>query len=414
MKKIVVLISLILFTVSPLKAQWQQLNFPNQIIKCFAMSGSNIFVSTIGVANIYLSTDNGTNWVPANGNLGARNISAITLAGSNLFLGSFDGVFKSTNNGTNWVSVNNGLPNFLDVGGFAVLGSNIFVGTNYGVYLSSNQGTNWTSVSNGLTHPSVYTFLVSGTTLFAGTYYGVFKSTNNGTNWLPANDGMSNSAVHTLAMIGANLFAGSWTSSLDSSNIYMSTNFGGNWIKVKNGLPASDVYALAVSGTTLFAAMGKIVCPEAPGGVFMSSNNGTTWINKNQGFNNPCIYALLITNSSIFAGTNSQGIWKRSISEIIGIQNVSSELPREYKLYQNYPNPFNPNTNIEFSISKKSLVELIIFDVKGKEISKLVNGNLEAGVYRYNYDGSHLSSGVYFYKLITENFSQTRKMILLK
>jgi hypothetical protein len=99
---------------------------------------------------------------------------------------------------------------------------------------------------------------------------------------------------------------------------------------------------------------------------------------------------------------------------LIGIQNISSEVPSSFKLNQNYPNPFNPVTNIEFSIQKAGNIKLTVFDIQGKEVAQLFNGNLNAGSYKYDFDAGKLTSGVYFYKLQTEEFTDTKKMLLVK
>ena len=98
----------------------------------------------------------------------------------------------------------------------------------------------------------------------------------------------------------------------------------------------------------------------------------------------------------------------------IGIKNISTEIPNEYKLFQNYPNPFNPNTTIKFQIIKSSLVKLIVYDILGREINLLVNEKLNPGTYQAEFNGTGLSSGMYFYKLITEEYTDTKKLILLK
>ncbi len=85
-----------------------------------------------------------------------------------------------------------------------------------------------------------------------------------------------------------------------------------------------------------------------------------------------------------------------------------------FDLQQNYPNPFNPTTQISFSIAEQSQVSLKIYNALGKEIATLVNDIKDAGVHEVNFDGSGLASGVYFYKLQTGKFTQTRKMILIK
>jgi hypothetical protein len=97
------------------------------------------------------------------------------------------------------------------------------------------------------------------------------------------------------------------------------------------------------------------------------------------------------------------------------VENIQSELiPREFSLSQNFPNPFNPATIIKFSIAKKSYVSLKIFDVLGNEVGNLVNEIKPAGNYDIKFNGEQLSSGVYFYRLETTDFVQTKKMILLK
>ncbi|MFZ4591409.1 MAG: T9SS type A sorting domain-containing protein [Ignavibacteria bacterium] len=96
------------------------------------------------------------------------------------------------------------------------------------------------------------------------------------------------------------------------------------------------------------------------------------------------------------------------------ITKLGSEIPSKYDLYQNYPNPFNPTTNIKFDILRNGLVKLEVYDITGRNINTLVNGKLEAGKYEFNMNASYLPSGVYFYKLETESFTMTRRMVLLK
>lgn len=101
-------------------------------------------------------------------------------------------------------------------------------------------------------------------------------------------------------------------------------------------------------------------------------------------------------------------------SQSVGINQINSNIPDKFNLSQNYPNPFNPTTNIEFSLPEKSFVKLKVFDITGKEVAQLVNENLSAGTFRYEFNAENLPSGLYFYKLETEKFSETKKMIILK
>ncbi len=104
----------------------------------------------------------------------------------------------------------------------------------------------------------------------------------------------------------------------------------------------------------------------------------------------------------------------------IGIEPISTEIPQKFELAQNYPNPFNPITKIRFSIplsrgvSAGRGVLLKIYDVLGKEIAVLVKGELKPGIYEINWNAENLPSGVYFYTLITNEFTQTKKMVLVK
>jgi hypothetical protein len=88
--------------------------------------------------------------------------------------------------------------------------------------------------------------------------------------------------------------------------------------------------------------------------------------------------------------------------------------PLSFELYQNYPNPFNPSTTIEFDIPEKTNVKLIIYDILGREVKKLIDKELDPGKYKVNFDAKDLSSGVYFYTLKTSKFTKTNKMLLIK
>ncbi len=89
-------------------------------------------------------------------------------------------------------------------------------------------------------------------------------------------------------------------------------------------------------------------------------------------------------------------------------------LPEAYALDQNYPNPFNPSTTISFSLPRASDVSLKVFNLLGQEVATLVNGNQAAGPHEVTFNAAGLSSGVYFYKLVTGDFTQVKKMSLVK
>ncbi|MCX7833737.1 MAG: T9SS type A sorting domain-containing protein [Ignavibacteria bacterium] len=102
------------------------------------------------------------------------------------------------------------------------------------------------------------------------------------------------------------------------------------------------------------------------------------------------------------------------LGNVTRVSKNETSIPESFILEQNYPNPFNPLTTIEFSIPENTFVAIKVYDISGREVSTLVNENLQSGRYTVSFDGSNLSSGIYFYKLITNKFTATRKMILVK
>jgi subtilisin-like proprotein convertase family protein len=115
--------------------------------------------------------------------------------------------------------------------------------------------------------------------------------------------------------------------------------------------------------------------------------------------------------------TGSLKAWGLTITVLntpIGIQQISTEIPSNFSLSQNYPNPFNPATNIKFAVPSAGFVKILIFDMLGREVETLVNEKLNAGIYNADWDASKYSSGIYFYKLETGNFTEAKKMILVK
>lgn len=99
---------------------------------------------------------------------------------------------------------------------------------------------------------------------------------------------------------------------------------------------------------------------------------------------------------------------------LTGINSVSNSIPDKYALHQNYPNPFNPSTIIRFQIKDSRFVTLKVYDILGKEIATLVNEKQSPGTYEVKFDGSGLSSGMYFYKLEAGDFKEVKKMLMLK
>ena len=119
-------------------------------------------------------------------------------------------------------------------------------------------------------------------------------------------------------------------------------------------------------------------------------------------------------NQNTYSGNYDGFILKFNSTPPSGIKNISNAVPGKYYLFQNYPNPFNPKTNIKFNLPKTNETKLIVYNGLGREVAILVNEKLNAGHYEYTFDGTGLTSGVYFYRINTGEFVETKKMLLLK
>jgi hypothetical protein len=114
-----------------------------------------------------------------------------------------------------------------------------------------------------------------------------------------------------------------------------------------------------------------------------------------------------------YTGAGNKVFWNRLL-QLTNVNHNGNSIADKFELKQNYPNPFNPTTNITFNVPKNSFVSLKVFDITGREVEKLVSENMAMGNYTVQFDGKNLSSGVYFYKLEAENFSEVKKMSLIK
>jgi len=102
-----------------------------------------------------------------------------------------------------------------------------------------------------------------------------------------------------------------------------------------------------------------------------------------------------------------------SVNRTLMTENIKN-FPSEFLLKQNYPNPFNPSTTIQFALPKPEYVELKVFNLLGKEVTKLISKNMAAGTYNYKFEANDFASGVYYYQITAGKFWNVKKMILLR
>lgn len=177
---------------------------------------------------------------------------------------------------------------------------------------------------------------------------------------------------------------------------------------------SQQIYDFALKNDSVFMWTGQITT-----GIF----NWTTICVAAQAYGYPDTALVFYNKYRGFVGNFDGGASKtnvlywiltRKFNPTIGISNEGTVLPLRFYLYQNYPNPFNPVANIKFDIPETGIVKLKIYDLLGREVQTLVNGELKAGTYKAVWDASSFASGVYFYQLSTDSYINTKKMILVK
>jgi len=402
MKKLIIVIVLIVhssFLITDCNSQWvQSSGIPSVNVYSFSVGINRIFAGTYS-NGVYYSTNSGLSWSPSgvNGNW----VYAMASLDSTIFAGTSFGVFRSTNNGTNWTQM---LSNTW-IYSILIYNSRVFIGTSVGgVFISTDNGVTWEPSS--LSNMAILSFATFGTNILAGSRTnGIYISTNNGIDW--AQTSLNNKTVNSIHVISNNIYAGT-----DVSGVYLSTDNASTWIQTT--LNNRSVSSLSSSGNSIYVGTFNY-------GIYRIYNNGANWVQINEGFSaTPRVYGLMVTNNLLLAGTNS-AVWRRPLSEITGIQNNSTETPLSYSLSQNYPNPFNPTTKIKFDVMRLGDVKIVVYNITGRVIQTLVNERLQPGTYEASFNGSQISSGVYFYRMIihsggssTDGYSETKRMVLIK
>jgi hypothetical protein len=280
-------------------------------------------------------------------------------------------LWKTTNGGVNWDST--GMYN-AQVGSEAgwnnaisVVGTNVWYGTNNTkVYHSTNFGATGSWVAQTTTG-NVSTYGVWFINANTGMCVGTIPQTtiNGGANWTNAT---APGGTGNLTSVGGN---GTYFWLTQGNNIYGTSNFGTNWA------------ATGIGYTGTNAMWGTFVGPNTNG----------------------CIAGWSVGAAGTLIKLNGVPV---------GITTHQNEVPQIFSLEQNYPNPFNPTTKIVFTMPKAGNVDLKVYDVLGKEVTTLLSEFKQAGKYTVDFNGSNLASGVYFYKIVSGDFTATKKMSLIK
>lgn len=394
MKNLILILVLLISSIA--NTQW--VNIRPQLNTKFYQTGGITYMltGTTTEGYIYSTTNEGTTWNSLSGvilnsgtlySFALKNTTTIVV-GTSSGIKYYNNTLYQTSNVT-W-----------ETRSVICDGTNFYAGTSQGVYKSTNNGANWTSLGD-LSGISVSIILKAETTFFASVG-DLYKSTNGGSNWINTN--MPGGVCMTYG--NGTL----WTGGMNGSNgvLYRSINLGTNWIEDNLGY-LNDPKSIVTNGTDVY------ISTNNSKNVFHGYLQGSTYsyVLRNAGFptQRPRINCMVVTYNHLLAGADS-AIWRSPLAYVTEIK--PQVTPVKFVLEQNYPNPFNASTEIRYQIPKEGTITLKIYDITGKELETLVNEKQSPGTYEVNWNASKYSSGVYFYKIETKGFIDTKRMLLVK
>ena len=437
-----------------------------------SISGGYAVVGAPGDGSAYLFKRAGTTWaqevklLPSDGPAGDFFGGSVSISGDYAIVGaSYDGdngtnsgsayLFKRT--GTTWTQEAKLLPS--DGATFDYFGNSVSISGDYAVvgtyqqdgdrdrsglaYVFKRTGTSWVQEAKLLSSDIAavdffgYSVSISGNYAVVGAWHDDDSGTNSGSAYLfKRTDTTWVEEAKLLASDGAtyDLFGVAVSISGDYAVVgaYQDDNIGTddgsaylyNLHDPFVANPISDIAADEDFGSIIVALLDTVFTDlDLPidslrYSLSISSelitgkiSGDTLWLFSVADSNGMTDVVVIATDDSSASASDS---FKVTIVPGVGIDDELAGIPEEYDLYQNYPNPFNPKTVIEYSIPKAQNVSLAVYNLIGEEIARLVYERKPAGNYTIEWDASSFASGIYFYRLQTGDFVQTRKMLLLK
>ena len=364
-------------------ANWRSVNASliSTPLKSLASIGSNFLAATD--SGSFLSRDACKTWV---GRFDAPypGIQQFVTSGARLFAGTNnDGVFRSMDGGLSWAAMDNSMrfPNAAAITALATNGRYVFAGTASGLMLRCTlDGSGWTPIDTLPAFNAVKAFAMSGTDVYAATGDGIYRSTSDGIGWSPANTDLDIPLTNVVAC-GSNLFAVSL-----GGSAYQATQAGLVWSLVSGPWSTNLVNDLAVSGANVFVGTGD-------GKVFLSTDFGANWTNVSDQLPSSSVSKLAVCGTSIFASTSTKGLWRRPLAEMVSLSSSVAPSPTATELGA-YPNPSRGQTTLAYQ-SYGGRVVVAIVNLLGLEVSKLFDGELDAGEYSFSWDVHGMPPGTY-------------------
>lgn len=390
----------------------------------FCMHPFNKKIIFIAMGNrVYRSVDIGETWTQISTiSPGSRaHTFFVSSVDTNYWIASMDEssgrVVRTTDYGSTWSVcwgpgplTNYGMPLMAD----QTTPNQVYLNPDNSVLLkSTNWGLNWTSASTQVfrspdnitvawENPNV---IYSGDGVTGSGVAELFKTTNGGANWTLIHTVSGSEIPFTVvSSLDPNL---SYHTCWSSGGIWKSNSMWSSYTQVA---PTSNAWAADIAKDDPTAVAYGVYSTS----VYISTNSGINYVTTSVG-SSPEAGMLFYDKGNLFSQKGG-GVFKLSITYTVptAVQLVSNETPVRFQLIQNYPNPFNPSTKIKIHIAKPTSVKLLVFDVLGKEVEQLLDQSMNAGIYEIIFDGTNQQSGVYFYRLITDEYTETRKMVLVK
>lgn len=327
------------------------------------------------------------------------------ICGTNNALLSIALINRTTNGGINWTpQFFNGFPGFKACAFFN--SSTGFIVGNSGVMMkTTDSGISWQPIPSGVSN-ALNSIVVSGNTGYsAGGQGTILKTTDAGETWLNISGSISESFTDIDFRGGEFVYM-----TTSSGNVVRTTNGGVSWELFGTGLiyPARGI-AFKDDNT------GWCVGDDVYGDIYKTTTSGLTWERQRTRHSGLFYDVYVIQNDKVIAtGVNGVILQTTTGGNPIGIEDPAVELPEIFRLFQNYPNPFNPATNITYDIPERTDVKIAIYDIIGKELEVLLNNEVEAGRYEVIWNAAAYSSGIYFCKILTKDFTKTIKLVLVK
>lgn len=351
------------------------------------------------------TTDGGFNWITQDS---GRTYKSIKSIDANTVLTAGEGfIGRTTNSGISWVYTDYiytfGDFEFVNSSTGFIWGSTGF--ENQYIFLkTTNAGLNWMQQNTAEAIGRHLSF-VNENTGYSMSYQGFYKTTNGGANWSYTN-------MPWMPLPSKTQFTDPSTGwILNDSGLYKTTNGGMNWSIKKSHKIYAQLYSFNFINQTTGYAYGGMFSSSV---IYKTTDGGETWRQNNNIITGSLYNGFFLDANNAWLLGKFGTLIKTTTGGTSFIHTVESEIPDKYYLEQNYPNPFNPATTIVFSLPQKSFVKLKVFDLLGREVANLVDENLSEGKYKYDFNAASLPSGIYFYKLETEKFSETRRMMLIK